>query len=154
MAAKDIKDHQFTSKNQPKNRRSRKGVPNRARVYKKLLNLSVDVVDPQRRTATIKVSLYEAMALGQIRSAMQGNTRAWIEIQDSLFGKQLSGVNFNITAAELEKLSDEQLDALGKKLDRGYVKTPTISIIEAGHQFETRREDVHQQVERLDDDGS
>jgi len=109
----------------------RRGVPDRATVYKNLLKMMVDVVDPQRKHATIKVSLYEAMALGQIRATIKGNTNAWKEIQDSLFGKQLSGLNFNITSEELKKLSEEELDALLKKLDRGYVKMPTISIIEA-----------------------
>jgi len=80
----------------------RRGVPDRATVYKNLLKMMVDVVDPQRKHATIKVSLYEAMALGQIRATIKGNTNAWKEIQDSLFGKQLSGLNFNITSEELK----------------------------------------------------
>lgn len=126
MAADDIKKHQFTSENQPKKRRSRKGIPNRATVYKNLLDLVVDVTDPTRRPATIKVTLYEAMALGQIRAAMLGNTRAWAEIQDSLFGKQASGINLNVTAEMLSELSDAELDLLIKKTNRGYVKAPTI----------------------------
>ena len=92
------------------------------------------------------------MALGQIRAAIRGNTRAWIEIQDSLHGKQLPSVNFNITADELKKLSDEELDDLMKKLDRGYTKIPQISIIEARQQFEQRREKVRREIEALDDD--
>lgn len=77
----------FTSENQPKARRSRKGVPNRATVFKKLLAMKVEVTDPATREK-MKVTLYEAAALGQIRSAMKGNTNAWKEIQDSLHGKQ------------------------------------------------------------------
>jgi len=61
---------------------------------------------------------------------MHGNTRAWIEIQDSLFGKQHPDVNTN-GLQDLSKLSDDQLDALIKKLNRGYVRAPVISIIEA-----------------------
>jgi hypothetical protein len=152
MAADDIKKHQFTSENQPKRRRSRKGVPNRATVYKNLLELVVDAPDPQRK-GYIKLTLYEAMALGQMRAAMQGNTNAWKEIQDSLFGKQLNSVNVNITAEQLKQLSDEELDALIRKLDRGYSKIPQISIIEFKQQFEERKQERLRQVEELDDDG-
>jgi hypothetical protein len=108
VAAEDIKDHQFTSKNQPKNRRSRKGVPNRATVYKQMLKLKVDVFDPTG--SKVRLSLYEAAALGQIKSAMEGNTRAWIEIQDSLFGKQ--SVNLGLTAEDIKNLTDAELDNL------------------------------------------
>jgi hypothetical protein len=152
MAADDIKKHQFTSENQPKRRRSRKGIPNRATVYKNLLELLVNAPDPQGR-GYIKLTLYEAMALGQMRAAMHGNTNAWKEIQDSLFGKQMSSVNVNITAEQLKQLSDEELDALIRKLDRGYSKIPQISIIEFKQQFEDRKQARMQQVEDLDDDG-
>ena len=151
MAADDIKKHQFTRENQPKKRRSRKGVPNRATVYKNLLELVVSAPDPQGRGYT-KLTLYEAAALGQIRAAMRGNTNAWKEIQDSLFGKQMSSVNVNITAEQLKQLSDEQLDALIKELDRGYAKIPMISIIEFKQQFEERKQARLKQVAELDDD--
>src|SRR5258705_901831 len=100
MAAEDIKDHQFSSKNQPKGRRSRNGVPNRATVYKYLHKAKVDVADPAG--GKVRLSLYEAAALGQIKSAMEGNTRAWIEIQDSLFGKQSMNVNLDLTAEDIK----------------------------------------------------
>lgn len=152
MAADDIKKHQFTSENQPKKRRSRKGVPNRATVYKNLLGLVVNTPDPQGR-GYIKLTLYEAMALGQMRAAMRGNTNAWKEIQDSLFGKQLNSVNVNITAEQLKQLSDEELDALIRKIDRGYSRVPQISIIEARQNFERRRDETRKHIEDLDDDG-
>lgn len=152
MAADDIKKHQFTSANQPKKRRSRKGIPNRATVYKDLLELVIDAPNPQGR-GYIKLTLYQAMALGQIRAAMRGNTRAFIEIQDSLFGKQSGGVNTNWSIEELSKLSDAELDKLMQKLNRGYVRAPVISIIEARQAFEERREQRMKQVEELDDDG-
>src|SRR5215210_9335465 len=107
----NLTKHRFTSENQPKQRRSRRGIPNRATIYKKLLNLVVDAPDPQRK-GHIKLSLYEAMALGQMRAAMHGNTRAWIEIQDSLFGKQTNEVNVRLSADQLKQLSDHELDAL------------------------------------------
>jgi hypothetical protein len=131
VAAEDIKKYQFTSENQPKKRRSRKGVPNRATAFKGLLELLVDVPDPQRKSPTIKLTLYQAAALGQLRAAMHGNTNAWKEIQDSLFGKPMSAVNGNMSADELKRLSDDELDALIKKLDRGYTKVQPITIIEA-----------------------
>jgi len=81
------------------------------------------------------------MALGQIRAAIRGNTRAFIEIQDSLFGKQANGLSPTITAEELEKLSDEELDKLIQKLDRGHYKTPRISIIEVRQRFEQQRQE-------------
>lgn len=34
-----------------------------------------------------ELTLYEAAALGQVQSAMKGNTNAWKEIQDSIHGK-------------------------------------------------------------------
>jgi hypothetical protein len=157
MAADDIKKHQFTSEDQPKKRRSRKGIPNRATVYKNLLSLMVDAPDPQGR-GYIKLTLYEAMALGQMRAAMHGNTRAWMEIQDSIFGKQQTDIGLKLNPAEmkafLEKLSDEELDQFEKVLaSRGYNKIPMISIIEFKQQADERREKVLRQVEELDDDG-
>jgi hypothetical protein len=73
-----------------------------------MLKLKVDVSNPTG--GTVRLSLYEAAALGQIRSAMEGNTRAWIEIQDSLFGKQK--VNIDLTAEEIRNLTDQELDDL------------------------------------------
>lgn len=77
----------FTSENQPPaHKKSRKGIPNRATVFKRLLEIKVDVNDPESGTKK-KVTLYEAAALGLIKAAMKGNPRAFQEIQDSLFGK-------------------------------------------------------------------
>jgi hypothetical protein len=75
----------FTSENQPANRGRKKGVPNRATVYKRLLKLKKEVEDPETGEP-IKIPLYEAAALGQILAAAGGNTQAWKEIQDSLHG--------------------------------------------------------------------
>jgi hypothetical protein len=178
MAADDIKKHQFTSENQPKKRRSRKGIPNRATVYRNLLDLLVSAPDPQGR-GYIKLTLYEAMALGQIRAAMRGNTRAWIEIQDSLFGKQASEVGLTLSRREmkmfLDKLSDKELDQLVKDnlAQRGYNKLtiPMISHIQAVNptlptieelkeqwereriEFEQKKQERLRQVEELEDDG-
>lgn len=107
----------FTKANQPAGaRKSRKGIPNRATVFKRLLELKTKVTDPEKR-GQLQVTLYEAMALGQIQSAMKGNTRAFQEIQDSLFGKQ-SNVNLNLSADELKNLTDAELDDLIAKFSR------------------------------------
>src|SRR3954467_15795944 len=93
----------FTSENQPANRKSRKGIPNRATVYKRILQTKTKIKMPDGDTK--ELTLYEAIALGQAQSAMKGNTNAWKEIQDSLHGKmadktELSGsveiATFNI----------------------------------------------------------
>lgn len=91
----------FTSENQPKDRKSRKGIPNRATVFKKWLTTKIEIDDPNaedKDAPKIKVTLLEAAALGQIQSAMKGNTNAWKEIQDTLHGKvadktEISGAN-------------------------------------------------------------
>ena len=88
----------FTSEYQPANRGRKKGVPNRATVLKKLLAIKINVANPTNKNEQLNVTLHEAAALGQIQSAMKGNTNAWKEIQDSLYGKQanineISGAN-------------------------------------------------------------
>lgn len=83
---------QFTSENQPKNRKSRKGIPNRATVFKKWLTAKIQIDDPKatdKDAPKITVTMMEAAALGQIEAAMRGKTDAWKEIQDSLHGKQV-----------------------------------------------------------------
>jgi hypothetical protein len=76
----------FSSTNQPApEKKSRKGIPNRATVYKRILETKVEVPMPDKTKK--KMTLYEAIALGQAQSAMKGNTNAWKEIQDTLHGK-------------------------------------------------------------------
>lgn len=78
----------FTSENQPSGAaKSRKGIPNRATVFKKLLALKAEKVLPDATDAEQALTLYAAAALGQIVSARNGNTNAWKEIQDSIHGK-------------------------------------------------------------------
>lgn len=87
----NLRPKPFTSENQPSGeKKSRKGIPNRATVFKKWLTTKIEVDDPtatDKSAPKIKVSLLEAAALGQIQSAMKGNTNAWKEIQDTLHGK-------------------------------------------------------------------
>lgn len=80
----------FTPENQPANRGRKKGVPNRATVYKKILATKMPVTLPDKSTK--ELTLYEAIALGQAKAAMNGNTQAWKEIQDSIYGKQTEKV--------------------------------------------------------------
>jgi hypothetical protein len=114
MGRASIKDEgvKFSSENQPANRGRKKGVPNRATVYKRLLKMKVDVKDPETGDK-IQVTLYEAMALGQIQSAMKGNTRAWQEIQDSLHGKLTDKTEHSgeIRVKTAEDLTDDELAA-------------------------------------------
>jgi hypothetical protein len=77
----------FTSENQPANRKSRKGIPNRATVFKKLLKMKAGEVLPDAEEIEKDLTLIEAAALGQVLSARKGNTNAWKEIQDTLHGK-------------------------------------------------------------------
>lgn len=76
----------FTSENQPANRGRKKGVPNRATVYKRILEMKTKIKDGTGKEITLP--MYEAIALGQAKAAMKGNTQAWKEIQDSIHGKQ------------------------------------------------------------------
>lgn len=79
----------FTSENQPPGeKKSRKGIPNRATVFKRLMKMKTEVDDPTKPGEKLIVPLYEAAALGQLLAAAKGNHNAWKEIQDSLHGKQ------------------------------------------------------------------
>lgn len=113
-----LRTKSFTTENQPANRGRKKGVPNRATVFKRLLKMKVEVKNPET-AGKLKVTLYEAMALGQIQAAMKGNTRAWQEIQDSLFGKLIEHVALEAepgdglrSGIDLSQLSKEEVDQL------------------------------------------
>lgn len=146
----NLTKHRFTSANQPRNRRSRKGIPNRATILKRLLREKVTlpahlVPGGQQRLGTLE----DHIALALIGRAVRGNVPAIREILDSVYGKQTSGVNVNVSAEALQQLSDDELDALMKQVDRGYGRIPMISIIE----FKRQSEDRRRQLEELDDDG-
>lgn len=84
-ALKNLKPIPFSKTFQPAGVGKAKG-PSRAKVYERLLSCEVTVEDENGEP--FKLSFHEAIALGQARSAMAGNTHAWREIQDSLYGKQ------------------------------------------------------------------
>lgn len=89
------------------------GTKDRATVYRPLLDMVIEVADPTVKGATKWVTLYEAMALGQIQSAMKGNTRAWQEIQDSLHGKLTDKTEHSgeVRLKTAKDLSDDELAA-------------------------------------------
>lgn len=64
-----------------------KGTPNRATILKKLLGVKVNIKNPSNPKESIIVTLHEAATYGLIKSAMNGNHKAWEAIQDALFGK-------------------------------------------------------------------
>lgn len=66
------------------------GYKHRGAIYRRILELPTPIERPDGTKE--KISMYEAIALGQAKSAMQGNTRAWAEIQDSLHGKLTDNV--------------------------------------------------------------
>lgn len=87
----NLRPKPFTSEYQPVKNGRKKGVPNRATIFKKWLTAKIKIDDPtttDEEAEQITVTLMEAAALGQIQSAMKGNTNAWKEIQDSIHGKQ------------------------------------------------------------------
>jgi hypothetical protein len=100
--AENLRPKPFTKENQPAKRGRTKGVPNRATVYKRILGLQIEIKDPENPGEKIKLPLYEAMALGQAKSAMKGNTQAWKEIQDSLHGKQVEKSEVDLNVGKIE----------------------------------------------------
>lgn len=97
----------FTSENQPARKGRPKGSPNRATVFKKLLEMKAGKVLIDASTVEKGLTLIEAAALGQIVSARNGNTNAWKEIQDSIHGKMADTLNLNVG-----ELTDEELEAI------------------------------------------
>lgn len=104
----NLKPKPFTSENQPENRGRKKGVPNRATVYKKILETKMKVTMPDKTQKTM--TLYEAVALGQVQSAMKGNTNAWKEIQDSIHGKIVDNQKIEHSGSIATNLIKPKLD--------------------------------------------
>ncbi len=110
----------FSKDYQPKNPGRKPGTPNRATIFNRWLGTKVLIPDPEQpreSNAKIKVTLYEACALGQIEAAMNGNVAAFKELQDSLFGKQVDKVeNFNL---DLTRLDDDQFLEFDRLTEEG-----------------------------------
>lgn len=142
MANSDnLTTHRFSSENQPKQRRSRKGIPNRATALRKWLKGKVrlhtyhlpsgsTLGDGQRGTVE------DQIALALIARACRGNVPAIKEILDTVYGKvtdkqELTGPNGEpITIIEAVE---------------------PIEVLKA--RFERQREERIKQLEHLDDDG-
>lgn len=67
------------------------GVPNRATVLKKLLALKMTYTDPTTQEQ-VEGTVEEAMVWGIISKATQGDTPAYKEVMDSVYGKQTEKV--------------------------------------------------------------
>lgn len=91
----NLKPIPFTTENQPKNRRSRKGVPNRSTVLKKYLGQKITFPNKNQKGEKvfstlgedITITAEEGVMLSLIAEAMRGNISAIREIQDTLHGK-------------------------------------------------------------------
>lgn len=94
-----------------------KGTRDRATIVQEVMNTLIQVADPSNPQLRKKVTLYEAAMMGQFKSAINGNTAAWKEIQDTLHGKQTE--KQEITGAEGQPLFSEMAEVL----DRVYGKS-------------------------------
>jgi hypothetical protein len=75
----------FTSENQPVNRGSRKGIPNRSTLFKKIGKVKVDAdsLDGEKVTVTAD----EKAVIAAYKKAHEGDVKALALILDSLYGK-------------------------------------------------------------------
>jgi len=85
---KHLRPKPFTSEYQPEKNGRPLGSLNRSTVFKRFLGMQIDIEHPEKTAETLKISMYEAAALGQLKAAIAGNTQAWVEIQNTLHGKQ------------------------------------------------------------------
>ena len=79
----------FSRENQPKNRGSRKGTPNRATVLKKWLGATVTLWNPVTGKNE-KVTVEDELMLALITRGRQGDVPAIREVLDSVYGKALA----------------------------------------------------------------
>src|SRR5258708_2075694 len=132
--ADNLTRHQFTSKNQPQQRRSRKGIPNRSTKLKKWLRGKVTVPAHLTHLTGSKsqtVTVEDEIALALIARAVRGNVPAIREILDSIYGKITD--NHEIAGPDAQPIT-------------------LIEIHELKAEFEERREKVRRHIEDLDDD--
>jgi hypothetical protein len=76
----------FTSDNQPKNRRSRKGIPNRSTVLKKWLTAKTKIINPITKDQE-RGTVEDEVVLALITKAVMGDVPAIREILDTMYGK-------------------------------------------------------------------
>lgn len=130
--------HRFTSENQPKKRRSRRGIPNRSTFLRKWLKSKVTLpahLVPNGLQGPQQGTIEDHMALALIARALRGNVSAIKEVLDTVYGKvtdkqELTGPNGEpITIIE----AVEPIEAIKAR-------------------FEAQRQERIKQIEGLDDD--
>ena len=135
----NLTQHRVTSANQPKRRRSRKGVPNRSTLLRKWLKSKVTLpghLVPNGLQGPQQGTIEDHIALALIARAVRGNVQAIREILDTVYGKvtdkqELTGPNGEpITIIE----ACEPIEAIKAR-------------------FEAQRQERLKQIEGLDDDG-
>lgn len=98
MTAKDIKQYQFTGENQPENRRSRKGVPNRSTLLKKWLAIKRRIeADSNPTGKAIKGTVEDEIILALIGKALKGDVAAIREVLDTRYGKAKEHQDVNLS---------------------------------------------------------
>lgn len=96
------------------------GSRDRASVIRELMDIKVSRTHPKNPMKKIRLTLYEAAALGQFLAAEKGNTFAWKEIQDTLHGPMPAKVQgqFDFSFASLAKAASLELNG-GQQDDAG-----------------------------------
>ena len=84
--AEDGKVTRFTSENQPKKRRSRKGIPNRSAALRKWLTAKKKIINPITK-AQDRGTVEDEVVLALIAKAVKGDVPAIREILDTMSGK-------------------------------------------------------------------
>ena len=98
----------FSAAHRPKNPGRKRGVPNRATIFKRLLAIKIQIPDPADQAKEISVTLHEATAMGMVEAAMSGNPAAYRVIEEALFGKLVEKTEL-LAKIDVTKLSDEEL---------------------------------------------
>jgi hypothetical protein len=80
------------------------GVPNRATVLKRLLELEYEIDNPIKEGERIKVTVEEAAAWGLVQKAASGDVQAYKEVMDSVYGKQTDKVQVETTRKITRKI--------------------------------------------------
>jgi hypothetical protein len=150
MAAKDIKPYQFTSEKQPKQRRSRRGVPNRSTILKRWLNVR-RVIEADRNPTgkSIRGTVEDEIMLALIDKALKGDVAAIREVLDTRYGKAKEHQDVNLSVnletdadarlqraraalAKLQREVDSMIDSTlsnADGLDREEVRRQTLALL-------------------------
>ncbi len=95
----------FTKENQPSGEsKSRRGVPNRATIFKKWLSVKTDVVNPATGD-TQKGTVQDEVVLSLITEAKKGDVKAIALILDSLYGKIVDKADITSDGKEIKTVT-------------------------------------------------